>query len=83
MCMDNLNYCVDCRKVASFNDGCSFCQSQNIKELVRNAPVNVVGTKLKGRVMKVKDDMVHILFVDEGKKKVIQPFESIKVQKIL
>ncbi|MFZ5967824.1 MAG: hypothetical protein ACOYVK_11710 [Bacillota bacterium] len=81
--MENLNYCVDCRRIASFNEGCSFCQSQNIKALVRNAPVNVIGTKLKGRVMNVKNDMVHILYVDEGKQKVIKPFESVKLQKIL
>ncbi len=81
--MDNLSYCADCRRIDSFNEGCSFCQSQSIKKLVVNAPVNVIGTKLKGRVMKVRDNMVHILYKDEEKNRVIRPFEPIKLQKIL
>ena len=83
MCMDSLNYCADCRRIDSFNEGCSFCQSQSIKKLVVNAPVNVIGTKLKGRVMRVRDNMAHILYLDEEKNKVIKPFEPIKLQKIL
>lgn len=81
--MKKLNYCIDCKRIASFNGECSYCQSQKIKELTRKAPVNVIGTKIKGRVLNVKDQMVEILYIDENKNTFVKPFEAQQLQKVL
>ncbi|KXG77475.1 acylphosphatase [Thermotalea metallivorans] len=81
--MKNLYYCMDCRRIAGFNGVCSYCQSQNIKELAKKSPVNVIGTKIKGKVMNAKDHRVDILCVDEGNIKTIRQFEVEKLRKIL
>ncbi|MEW9121774.1 MAG: hypothetical protein AB2421_03600 [Thermotaleaceae bacterium] len=81
--MKKLNYCMDCRRIATFNGTCSYCQSSNIKDLVKNAPVNVIGTKTKGRVMRIGEEMVELLCVDEGKIKSFKQFEAERLRKIL
>lgn len=81
--MINLNYCVDCRRIASFNGECSYCHSTSVKDLVKNAPVNVIGTKTKGRVMNVRNNMLELLCMDEGNNKAIRQFEAERLQKIL
>lgn len=81
--MKNLNYCGDCMRVIHLNEECSYCQSTNLKGLARKAPVNVIGTKIKGRVMGVNDQMVNLLCIDEGKNKSIREFEMEKLRKIL
>ncbi|SHI94015.1 hypothetical protein SAMN02745975_00947 [Geosporobacter subterraneus DSM 17957] len=81
--MKNLHYCMDCRRIAAFNGECSYCQSTNFKDLVKKAPVNVIGTKIKGRVMNVKDQMVELVCVDQGNIKSLKQFEAEKLRKIL
>ncbi|GAB6179256.1 hypothetical protein JCM14036_05750 [Desulfotomaculum defluvii] len=81
--MKKLSYCVDCKRIASFAGECTYCQSQNIKQLTRKTPVNVIGTKIKGRVLNVKDQMVEILYIDENKNTFVKPFEAEKLKKVL
>lgn len=81
--MNNLNYCVECRRISYFNEICSYCQSNDIKDINRKAPVNVIGTKIKGRVMNAKDGMVDILCTGEGNIKSIRQFEAENLRKIL
>lgn len=81
--MKNLSYCVDCRRISYFYGICSYCQSNNIKDINRKTPVNVIGTKIKGRVLNVKDEMVNILCIGQGKVKSIKQFEVEKLRKIL
>lgn len=81
--MKNLSYCVDCKRIAEFNGNCSYCQSQNIKEITKKTPVNVIGTKIKGRVLDVKDQTVKIIYVDENKNTLVKDFEVEKLKKVL
>ncbi|WZL73323.1 hypothetical protein QBE52_00880 [Clostridiaceae bacterium 35-E11] len=81
--MKNLNYCVDCRRIANFDGTCTYCQSENIKQLPKKSPVNVMGTKIKGRVMNVKDEMADLLCMGVGSTKSIKQFEVEKLRKIL
>lgn len=81
--MFNLNYCVDCRRISSFDEECSFCQSTDIKDLAKNAPANVIGTKLKGRIINVKEGMVDLLYTDEAKNKAVRQYEPEQLRKIL
>ncbi|ABR49465.1 hypothetical protein Amet_3337 [Alkaliphilus metalliredigens QYMF] len=82
--MSNLYYCVDCRRVANVNEGCAYCKSDNIKGLARKAPVNVIGTKVKGNVLGVSNDMVNLLCaVAGGNTKDIRQYEVKQLRKIL
>lgn len=81
--MKNLSYCVECKRISYFNETCSYCKSNNIKDINRKTPVNVIGTKTKGRVLNVKDGIVDILCIGQGKVKSIKQFEVEKLRKIL
>ncbi|MCX7749803.1 MAG: hypothetical protein N2645_23385 [Clostridia bacterium] len=81
--MDNLFYCLDCRLLSASSGLCPHCNSEKLKELTRKAPVNVIGSKLKGRVLKIQMDSVNVLFVDENKNKYIKEFEFSKLRKVL
>jgi hypothetical protein len=80
--MKNLSYCSDCRRISDFNGVCSYCQSTNVKELKRKAPVGVMGAKIKGTVFNVQDKTVEIVY-QEGKTKSLRKFEADKLIKIL
>ena len=81
--MERLSYCLECRRVFNSHTECTYCNSSNIKELERKAPVNVIGTKLKGRVLKAKEGIVHLLFEGEKRVKSIKEFEISKIRKVL
>ncbi len=81
--MDKLNYCLDCQRIFDASAQCTYCNSENVKALDRRAPVNVIGTKLKGKVLQTKEGMVHVLFEGEKKVKSIKEFEASKIRKIL
>jgi hypothetical protein len=81
--MNKLNYCADCKRIFREGEECAYCKSTNVKELTEKAPVNVIGTKLKGRVFKIDDNMVKILVVDENKNKALRDYNAEKLQKVL
>lgn len=80
--MDKLYYCVDCKRVIK-EETCGYCKSEDVKELVVGAPVNVIGSKLKGNVLKIKDDNVRLLIRDESNNRFIREYEADKVRKVL
>jgi len=81
--MDKLNYCLDCKRIFVLNDKCEYCSSVNIKDLTKNAPISVIGSKLKGRVLNCKQGMVQVLFKDQGNTKTIREYEPSKIRKVL
>lgn len=81
--MLKLNYCVDCKRIFAAESICTYCKSENVRELKENSPVNVIGTKLKGRVIKSNQDMVQLLIPDEGKSRSIRQLGVDKIRKIL
>jgi hypothetical protein len=62
---------------------CGFCGSEYVNELVIGAPVNVIGTKLKGRILKIKDNTARLLIRDEGNNKLIREYAGEKLRKVL
>ncbi|KXZ40682.1 hypothetical protein SAMN05661008_01604 [Alkalithermobacter thermoalcaliphilus JW-YL-7 = DSM 7308] len=76
-------YCIECKRIFSDFEKCTYCSSSNIKKLSLNSPVNVIGSKIKGRVLKIKDDNIRLLYVDEHKNKLIKEFSHDKLRKIL
>lgn len=82
--MENLSYCSDCRRISNFNGVCSYCQSPNIKELKRKAPVSVIGAKIKGDVLNIKGKTVEIICIEAGKnQKSLKKFDADKLVKVL
>ena len=81
--MQILNYCVDCQRVFSSNYHCEFCGSFNIKVLKKSTSVNVIGTKIKGKVFKCKDDIVSVIINSETNEKFIKDYKVSSLKKIL
>jgi hypothetical protein len=81
--MSKLYYCLECKRISEKEEGCTYCGSHNLKELGKNAPVNVMGSKLKGRVLKVDEGRARLLIVDETNSKYIKEYEAEQLRKIL
>ncbi|ERI90714.1 hypothetical protein HMPREF1982_03752 [Clostridiales bacterium oral taxon 876 str. F0540] len=81
--MDKLYYCNECKRVISNGESCSYCNGSYIDELSVGAPVNVIGTKLKGKVLKIKDNTARLLIRDESNSKFIREYSGEKLRKIL
>lgn len=81
--MGKLFYCTECRRVEKNSSKCEFCNSEKIKLLKSGAPVNVIGTKQKGKVFKIKDDLVKLIIINEAKEKLIKDYKPEQLQKVL
>lgn len=81
--MDKLYYCNECKRVISNGESCSYCNSSYIDELAVGAPVNVIGTKLKGKVLRIKNNTARLLIRDESNSKFIREYSGEKLRKIL
>lgn len=81
--MDKYNYCTDCKRIFTEKSSCPFCKSTQVSELNLKSPVNILGTKVKGRVANFTPGGIKILVVDEDKSKSIREIDSSKLRKIL
>lgn len=81
--MRKLYYCEECKRVLDDDKKCSFCNSQSVKELNIGAPVNVVGSKLKGKILKICESNVRLLIRDESNNKFIKEYEHNKLRKVI
>lgn len=81
--MQILNYCLECQRIFSINDQCEFCGSHKIKSLKKSTSVNVIGTKIKGKLLNHKDGMVSLIINTENNEKIIRNFEIKELKKIL
>ena len=81
--MSKLYYCLDCKRIFRNAEVCDYCKSEEVNELVVGASVNVIGQKLKGKVLKINDDVVRILVRDQSNSKLVKEFEPSKLNKVL
>lgn len=81
--MDKLYYCKDCKRILKDSEKCEYCNSNNLKELTHGAPVNIIGSKLKGKVLKIKNDLVKLLIRDENNQTYIKEYGFDKLKKVL
>lgn len=81
--MEKLWYCLQCRRVFKSEGECPYCKSIFTKELSKNSPVNVLGSKTKGKVLKIEDGRAKLLIISENKEKFIKEYEADKLRKIL
>lgn len=81
--MNKLYYCNECKRVVNSYENCNYCNGNLVYELANGAPVNVIGTKLKGKVLKINANMVKLLIKDEGNNRLIKEYEAEKLRKVL
>jgi len=81
--MSKLYYCLECKRVIKNPETCDYCKSKEVNELVVGAPVNVIGQKLKGKVLKIDNDIVRLLVRDQSNNKLVKEFEPSKLNKVL
>ncbi|MFD3156662.1 hypothetical protein ACFIJ5_07340 [Haloimpatiens sp. FM7330] len=81
--MSKLYYCLDCKRVFKDESKCNFCNGENVKELKVGKSVNVIGTKLKGKVLKVNGDNVKLILKDEMNNKYLKEYKTEELKKIL
>lgn len=81
--MNKLYYCNECKRVVNSDESCSYCNGNLLYQLADGAPVNVIGTKLKGKVLKIKENTVRLLIKDEGNNTLIREYEGEKLRKVL
>lgn len=81
--MEKLMYCVDCHRIFSNAQSCEYCHSYNIKELKRGTSINVIGTKIKGKVYNYKKELVSVIILTENHQRIIKVYEAKQIRKIL
>lgn len=81
--MSKLFYCENCRRVLNGAENCIYCEGKDIKELLKNSPVNILGTKLKGKILKMDNNLVKVLLVNENKERLIKEYEANQLRKII
>lgn len=81
--MAKFYYCKECRRIEKDDKKCDFCSSEKVKPLKVGDPVNIIGTKQKGKVFKMKEDEVKLLIINAAKEKVIKGHKYEEIQKVL
>jgi hypothetical protein len=81
--MNKLYYCGECKRVVTSSESCSYCSSSLINELSVGASVNIIGTKIKGKVLKVSGNTARLLIRDEGNNKLIKEYGGDKLRKVI
>lgn len=78
-----LYYCSSCSRIFKSEECCPYCNDGMAIELKKDAPVNVIGTKVKGRVFKGNDEKVLLIVKTEDKLKVMKEYKFNDLRKIL
>jgi ATP sulfurylase len=83
--VNKLYYCGECKRVVTSSESCSYCSCSSglINELSVGASVNIIGTKIKGKVLKVSENTAKLLIRDEGNNKIIKEYSGDKLRKII
>lgn len=81
--MSKAYYCLSCKRILDKQEICTYCGGKEFKELTYCVPVNVIGTKLKGKVLKVQEGEVKVLFTNESGEKYMKEYGFDKLKKIL
>lgn len=81
--MGKLYYCSECKRVFLNEKTCKYCGGQGKKDLKQGTPVNVIGSKLKGKIVRVKGNSVRLLVRDDENNKYIKEYSSEELRKVL
>ena len=80
--MDKVYFCSSCKKIFSEGNGCTCPQENGVKEIRVGTPVNIIGTKLKGKVYRIKNEVLEVL-ITSTKNRMIKTYPLAEVRKIL
>lgn len=80
--MRKVYFCSTCKRIFSKENSCECQQGSCIKELKIGTPINVIGTKLKGKVYKIKNDMLEVVIIS-SKNRYLKEYRLEEVRKIL
>ncbi|MGL4742169.1 MAG: hypothetical protein ACRC41_15440 [Sarcina sp.] len=78
-----LNSCSSCARVFKLSEAqCPYCGNSKFILVKKDSPVNVLGTKLKGRIFKKFDENVLLIINTESNEKVLKEFKINQLKKI-
>ena len=81
--MANLFYCTKCKRVIGNGTLCEYCGHNEINLLMPGTSINIIGTKEKGKVLKVSDEVVKVIVIDAAKSKIIREYKPSQLKKII
>lgn len=81
--MANLFYCYKCKRVIASGTQCDYCGDSEINQLLLGTSVNIMGTKEKGKVFRISEDIVKIIIIDAAKNKIIREYKVNQLKKII
>lgn len=82
--MVKLYYCKNCKKIQDSKETCGSCQHENLKELTKGSPVNVIGSKTKGNVYRIYKDEIRLKVINPDTHEVhIKNYPHEQIQKVL
>lgn len=81
--MANLFYCKNCKRVLKSEIQCDYCGNSGMNRLMQGTSVNIIGTKEKGKVFKIGDEIVKVILIDVAKNKIIKEYRAPQLKKII
>lgn len=80
--MNKIYFCKVCRAVFTEGQECTCQEINGIQEVKKGTPMNIIGTKIKGKVIRIKENAVDLLVRKENNK-IIRTCKVGEVRKIL
>lgn len=81
--MANLFFCTKCKRVIESETQCEYCGHGEVNMLMQGTAVNIIGTKEKGKVLKICDEIVKVIIVDVAKNKIVREYKASQLKKII
>lgn len=81
--MANLFYCTKCKRVIANEIQCDYCGHNEVSRLMQGTSVNIIGTKEKGKVFKISDEIVKVIVIDLAKNKLVKEYKAEQLKKIV
>jgi hypothetical protein len=69
--------------VAIAETQCDYCGHSEVNRLMQGTSVNIIGTKEKGKVFKISDEIVKVIIIDLAKNKIVREYKAPQLKKIL
>lgn len=76
-------YCLQCKRIFLETDKCKYCNCAVIKPVKINSPVNIIGSKLKGKVVKIKNVNLTVMICNEANERSLKDFKINELRKII
>ena len=81
--MVNLFYCKKCKRVITNEINVIIVVNSEVNRLMQGTSVNIIGTKEKGKVFKISDEIVKVIVIDLAKNKIVREYKAQQLKKYL